>query len=392
MANAGVEVRLRKPLERSLSAGHPWIYRDAVDPFEAPPGAVATVRDGKGRFVARGFVDGESIAVRVFTTRDESLSDDLLALRVTRAMELRRAMVPADTDAWRVLHGEGDRMPGFVCDRYGEVAVIALDGPGAEANGSRLLAVLREPLRSLGVRTILLRRRTPDGARVEAVEGELDEDVRTVREHGMALRADLRRGQKTGLFLDQRESRARVRSLAGGLRVLNLYAYTGGFSAAAGLGGAKSVTSVDIAPGAIELARSPWDANDLPAGAHEAVAADVPEWIAEATRARRRWDLVIADPPSFAPNDASVPAAMKSYRALHTACLGLVAPGGWFLAGSCSSHVTREMFADSLTDAAVKSGRIVQVVDAWGAPGDHPRLLAFPEGDYLKNTLLRMTD
>ena len=392
MANAGVELRLRKPLERSLAAGHPWIYRDAVDAFDAPAGTVATVRDAKGRFLARGLVDGDAIAVRVFTTRDEALSDELISLRVERAMELRRAVVPAETDAWRVLHGEGDRLPGFVCDRYGDVAVLALDGPAAEAQWSRVHAALREPLRSLGVRTILLRRRTPDGARIEVLDGAFDDDLRDVRERGMTLRADLRRGQKTGLFLDQRESRARVRGIARGLRVLNLYAYTGGFSVAAGLGGAKAVTSVDIAPAAIELANATWAANGCGSAVHEAVAADVPAWIAEATRARRRFDLVIADPPSFAPNDASVPAAMKSYRALHTACLGLVAPGGFFLAGSCSSHVTREMFAESLMDAAVKAGRVVQVVDVWGAPGDHPRLLAFPEGDYLKNSLLRMTD
>ena len=208
----------------------------------------------------------------------------------------------------------------------------------------------------------------------------------------MVLRGDLLHGQKTGLFLDQRESRHRVRALASGMRVLNLYSYTGGFSVAAGLGGAKAVTSVDIAPGAIALATETWAANGLAASAHETVVADVPAWIQQATKERRRFDLVIADPPSFAPNDASVPTALKSYRALHSACLGLVASGGWYLAGSCSSHVTREMFVDSLEESASRAAKVLQVIDAWGAPGDHPRLLAFPEGDYLKNVLMRVTD
>lgn len=387
-----VELRLRKPVERAIAGGHPWIYRDALHPFDAPAGSIATVRDGGGRFVARGLVDGDAIGVRVFTTRDEALSRDLIALRVARAIELRMRVVPADTDAWRVLHGEGDRLPGFVCDRYGDAAVLGLDGPGAEAQWPLVREAMREGLAGLGVTTLLLRRRTPDGARVEVIDGELSADVRDVRERGMVLRGDLRHGQKTGLFLDQRESRWRVRSIAKGLRVLNLYSYTGGFSVAAGLGGAKAVTSVDIAPGAIALAGETWAANGLDAAAHEGVVADVPAWVQEATKARRRFDLVIADPPSFAPNDASVPTAMKSYRALHAACLGLVAPGGWYLAGSCSSHVTREMFADSLEESASKAGKVMQVIDAWGAPGDHPRLLAFPEGDYLKNVLMRATD
>lgn len=387
-----VDVRLRKPVERAIAGGHPWIYRDALLPFEAPAGAIATVRDGAGRFVARGLVDGDAIGVRLFTTRDESLSRELVALRFGRAVELRRAVVPADTDAWRVLHGEGDRLPGFTCDRYGDAAVLGLDGPGAEARWELVRDGIREGLAALGVRTLLVRRRGFDGAKVEVVEGELGDAVRSVRERAMVLRADLLHGQKTGLFLDQRESRHRVRTIASGLRVLNLYSYTGGFSVAAGLGGAKAVTSVDIAPGAIALAQETWEANGLAAGAHEAVVADVPEWIQKVTKERRRFDLVIADPPSFAPNDASVPTALKSYRALHAACLALVAPGGWYLAGSCSSHVTREMFVDSLEESAGRASKVLQVIDAWGAPGDHPRLLAFPEGDYLKNVLMRVTD
>ena len=392
MSLTPVELRLRKPVERTIAGGHPWIYRDALLPFDAPSGSIATVRDAAGRFVARGLVDGDAIGVRVFTTRDEALSHDLLALRFKRAMELRRMMVPAETDAWRLLHGEGDRLPGFTCDRYGDAAVLGVDGPGAEAQWPLMREAMREGLEALGVRTLLLRRRTPDGARVEVIDGDLGDPVRNVRERGMVLRGDLLHGQKTGLFLDQRESRYRVRSIAAGMRVLNLYSYTGGFSVAAGLGGAKSVTSVDIAPGAIGLAGETWAANGLAPGAHETAVADVPAWIQQATKERRRFDLVIADPPSFAPSDAALPAALKSYRALHAACLGLVASGGWYLAGSCSSHVTRELFLDSLDESASRSSKVLQVIDAWGAPGDHPRLLAFPEGDYLKNVLMRVTD
>ena len=159
---------------------------------------------------------------------------------------------------------------------------------------------------------------------------------------------------------------------------------------AAGLGDAARVTTVDIAPAAVALASETWAANGLDPARHEAVAADVPAFLAAHPQAR--WELVVADPPSFAPNEAALPVALKSYRALHTACLARLAPGGFYLAGSCSSHVTRELFLDTLDESASRASKVLQVIDAWGAPGDHPRLLAFPEGDYLKNVLMRVTD
>ena len=208
----------------------------------------------------------------------------------------------------------------------------------------------------------------------------------------MTLRADLRAGQKTGLFLDQRESRWRVRAMARGLRVLNLYGYTGGFSVAAGLGGARAVTTVDVAPGAVTLAQETWEANSLDAATHRAVTADVQDFVATEARRGARYDLVIADPPSFAPREDALEAALKTYRALHTGCLGLVAPGQWYLAGSCSSHVTRAAFVDTLREAALRARKVLQVVDHWGPPPDHPTLAAFPEGEYLKNILVRVID
>jgi 23S rRNA (cytosine1962-C5)-methyltransferase len=204
----------------------------------------------------------------------------------------------------------------------------------------------------------------------------------------MVLRADLARGQKTGLFLDHRESRRRVRELSRGLRVLNLYGYTGAFSVAAGLGGALEVDTVDAARPALAVAEENWARNGLPAGAHRTHARDVPEFLADMRARGRRWDLVIADPPSFAPNEASVPGALKSYRALHRACLRVLEPGGLYLAASCSSHVDRSAFDRTLREAAEKIG-VVQVLERSGAPADHPSLAAFPEGDYLKVTLAR---
>jgi 23S rRNA (cytosine1962-C5)-methyltransferase len=388
--HAEPRIRLRKPLERSVRSGHPWLYREALETCSAEPGAVASVVDKTGRFLGRGLVDAGPIALRVFTTDDEPVDRALFMRRFERALALRARAIGGDTDAYRLLHGEGDRLPGFVCDRYGACAVLKLDGAAAEAWRARVTEWLRAPLAALGVTTLLVRTGKRDDAAVELSWGERPADEIEVREHGMRLLANLWRGQKTGLFLDHRESRLRVRQLAGGLRVLNLYGYTGGFSIAAGLGGAAHVSTVDSARPAIELAEATWRRNALPAEQHRAHVADVPALLAELTQRRERFDLVIADPPNFAPSAASKPAALESYAALHRAALGLLEAGGYYLAASCSSHVDREDFDATLREGARRARRIVQVLERWGAPPDHPRLLAFPEGDYLKVTLTRV--
>jgi 23S rRNA (cytosine1962-C5)-methyltransferase len=212
----------------------------------------------------------------------------------------------------------------------------------------------------------------------------------TVLERGMKLVVSLWRGQKTGLFLDHRESRWRIRQLSDGCRVLNLYGYTGGFSVAAGLGGANEVVTVDSARPALELAAKSWDANALEGRRHRAVASDVARFMS-ALRDDERYDIVIADPPSFAPRQRDVPGAIRAYRKLHQSCLEHVRHGGLYLAASCSSHITSDVFRASLHDAARAAHRSAQIVESWGAPPDHPTLRAFPEGNYLKVCLLRVS-
>lgn len=389
-------LQLRKPLARSIRDGHPWIYRDAVSGY-APPGTIVTVIDAHGNFVARGIADAGPIAVRVLTVRDEEITKELLGSRVARASELRTRFVPSDTDTYRLLHGEGDRLPGFVCDVYGPFAVLKTDGTGAALWRQTMTEVLRPVLQARGVRSLLFRtssRSSTEETRQDpactVAYGEPPPERLAVHEHGMTLLVDLMRGQKTGLFLDQRESRAYVRRIAQGLRTLNLYAYTGGFSVAAGLGGASSVESVDIAPGAIALAEETWNANGLDPARHRCVVANVPDHLRTLLRTGARYDFVIADPPSFAPNKASVESALRSYRSLHAACLSLLTPGGYYLAASCSSHVDRTMFAQTVLDGARRARRQLQLLDTWNAPPDHPRLAAFPEGDYLKVMLFRV--
>lgn len=382
-----LSIRLRKPLERTISAGHPWVFRDALERVDAPLGTIATVLSRGGAFVARGYVGEGPIALRVLTTADEPVDAAFFARRIQSALGLRKSMLPPHTDAFRLLHGEGDRLPGVVCDVYGRHAVIQQDGGGARALAPLVVPSLIEALRTLGVEHVLERQGRGEEKKVVALVGLLPSEPVLVTERGMQLAVNLVTGQKTGMFLDHRESRARVRELSRHQRVLNLYSYTGGFSVAAALGGARSVTSVDVAPAAVDLARDNFAHNQL-AVPHEAVCSDVMEFLASDAD---DYDLVVADPPSFAPNETSVARAQQSYAALHRASLARVADGGLYLAASCSSHISREMFEQTLLQAARESGHVLQVLERSGAPFDHPRLLAFPEGDYLKVLLTRVS-
>lgn len=387
---AGIEARLRKPnVARAVRAGHPWVYRDALERLSCAPGAVVTVRDRDGSLAGRGIADAGPIAVRCWTTRNEPIDDAFVRRRVREAVALRARTMPPQTDAIRLLHGEGDRLGGVVCDAYAGVGVLRLDGAGAEAWREALVAAVRAEAPEL--RALLVKTGRRGETRVEVAYGEVPDAPVEILEHGMRMPVDLHRGQKTGLFLDHRESRRMVRRVAEGMRVLNLYGYTGGFSIAAGLGGGRRVDTVDVAEGALALARQGWALNGLAPGLHETHAADVPAFLEAARAGRRSWDLVVSDPPSFAPNEGAKPAAIKAYRRLHRECLKLVPDGGLFLAASCSSHVDRDAFEQTIEDAAGKARCVLQVLGRWGAAPDHPRVLGFPEGDYLKVVLMRVS-
>lgn len=356
---------------------------------EGPPGTVATLVDARGRFLARGLLEAGPIGLRVFTTTDEAFDKALLSRRLDAALSLREQSIGDDTDAYRLVHGEGDRLPGIVCDRYGRFAVLRLDGAAAESLRPQLIKLLGARLRQLGIVGLLVRTGRRQGLRVEHAFGPEPDAEITVHEHGMPLLANLWEGQKTGLFLDHRESRRRVRSLASGLRVLNLYGYTGGFTVAAALGDAAHVHTVDIAEEAVATAKRNLTAIDYPIDQCAFTAADVPDVLQELKKRGSRYDVIVSDPPNFAPNKDAVRRALRSYAGLHEACLGLLTPGGYYLAASCSSHIDRDHFRSSLEDGARRSRTPLQVLEWSSAPADHPRLLAFPEGDYLKVALCR---
>jgi 23S rRNA (cytosine1962-C5)-methyltransferase len=387
-----LKLKLKKALGRVIAEGHPWIFKDALEGPRYQPGQVATVYDKLGSFVARGITDSGPIGLRVMTTRDEAIDDALFKKRIEAAAALRDRVIPPKTNAYRLLHGEGDRLPGVVCDVYAEYAVLQFDGQGMINFRTNITNILKKVLQQRQVNNLLVQTGRRKERSLSAEFGRLPEKPVAVVERAMRMQADLINGQKTGMFLDHRDSRWQVRKLAAGLTVLNLYGYTGGFSVAAGLSGAEMVETVDVAQAAIEQANQNWQLNGLDPAGHSGHVSDVAEFLTKAAARGARYDLIVADPPSFAPRESKVPASLRGYRALHRGALELLPKGGFYLAASCSSHINRQAFEKTILQAARQTDTIIQVLDRWGAPADHPRLMAFDEGDYLKVVLARIID
>ncbi len=374
--------RAAEPVRR----GHPWVYREQLDASGSDGEEVRLA--SKGTTIARGIACGSGpIAVRVWTRGDVPIGPRIFRERLAQAVKLRTRWFDERTDAYRVVHGEGDRMPGLVVDRYGSACVVAFDDAAIRAHMSTLVPEIAEATRALGVRSVLVRSGRGDAKRVELAAGEAPDMRPCVHEHGVPFVVDLEKGQKTGAFLDQRENRRRVGELARGRSVLNLFSYTGGFSLHAALGGATKVTSVDVAAQGHATAQESFKRAGISPSAHEFVTQDCFAFLEHALKRGRKWDLVISDPPSFAPNAKSVPHALASYRQIHRACVSVLAEGGIFCAASCSSHVNAEQFASTLDDASLDTDAL-RMVALHGAPCDHPMLAAFPEGRYLKFAIL----
>ncbi len=395
---ADAELRLQKDLARHLRAGHPWVFRKAIEkaPKGLPPGAIVDVTD-EGRFVARGYFDPHSaISVRILTREPaEEIDAAFFRRRVARALALRRELVHGTT-GYRIVHGESDGLPGVVADRYDRFAVVKLYSAGLTPHRAAIVEALRGEAEGLaGVYGRDEIPRDDDEEEGGAPQGKVlwgaePPERIAIDEHGMTVLVDVRKGQKTGHFLDQRENRRMVRELARGrLEALNLFSYTGGFSVAAALGGARHVVSVDVDRDAIALARENFRANGLDAADHAFAAEDAFEILARHKREGRRFDLVVCDPPAFAKSQRAVEAALAGYASLNRAALAVVSPGGLLVTASCSARVSVEQFTDAVKEAAFKARVDLQLVAETRQPADHPVSLQFREGRYLKCLVLR---
>ncbi|HYO57844.1 class I SAM-dependent rRNA methyltransferase [Archangium sp.] len=388
-----VKLELAPGLGRHLRAGHPWVFRKALDKLpKIPPGSVVDLVEN-GKFVARGYFDPHSaIAVRVLTRNPrQNIDAAFFAQRVKQALAERRSLIDlSDTDSFRLLHGEGDGLPGVVVDLYGHYAVMKLYSAGLTPYRGLIVEALKAAVPEL--KGILGR---DEVGRDDAEEdegrgsgrmlwGEKAPEVLEIVERGAKFGVDAWRGQKTGFFLDQRENRYLIRRLAKGRDVLNCFCFSGGFSVNAALGGAKNVFSVDLDPDAIALARENFTRNGLPAEKHDFLAADVFKLLASFREEGRTFDLIILDPPAFAKSQRAVQAAIDGYASLNRQALGLLRPGGLLATASCSARVGADAFMGAVKEAAFKAGVDLAMVEERYQPPDHPIRLQFPEGRYLK--------
>ena len=386
-------VILRRGKEESLKRFHPWIFSGAVMNLEGNPeeGDVVTVLDSQHNFLCQGHWQVGSIAVRVLTFEQEPIDDAFWQKRLGEALGVRQAIGLADSEAgdtYRLVHGEGDLLPGLVIDVYGKTAVMQAHSVGMHVSREQIAAALKqvmgERLDSIYYKseTTLPIKAAIDGGNGFLL-GESHTDVAV--ENGLRFHIDWLKGQKTGFFVDQRENRSLLERYSHGRSVLNMFCYTGGFSVYALRGGAKLVHSVDSSSKAVELVRANVELNFPAEPRHEAFAEDAFRFLDDMTIP---YDLVVLDPPAFAKHRDAVKNALRGYTKLNARAMEKIAPGGILFTFSCSQAVSKEQFRTAVFTAATLAHRQVRILHQLHQPADHPVSIYHPEGEYLKGLVL----
>jgi 23S rRNA (cytosine1962-C5)-methyltransferase len=386
-------LKLTRDLTKHIKRGNPWIFSDAVEKIKVPEGSYVLLMGLKNEVLAHGFYSPHiNLAFRVLKLGDKKFNDQEVVTRISRAITNKKHLLTQDNKCFRVLNGEGDELPGIVADYYNGVVVLKLDGSASEAFWKKEeLANYFMEQSQIPVKCVYFKRKNKEEEKGLILAGECEnlEDLEFI-EHGVKFRSNIIDAAKTGFFLDQRENRNFIRSVSKDKTLLNLFGYTGGFSIYAGLGGATKVTTVDIAPNAIKASEVNWQINHLSGEKHEALCLDAFEFVAEAHKEKKLWDIVITDPPSFAPNQKAVESAREAYTKIFTDSLRLVKDGGHFGASSCSGHISFESFLEIVQEALSKSRRRGKVILIKGQPEDHPFPFALPEMRYLKFVYLQV--
>ena len=387
------KVTLRKGKEESLRRFHPWVFSGAIDHIDdtIEEGDVVAVYAADGTLIGNGHFQVGSIAVRMLTWGDSPVDADFYAQRLEAAAKLRMALglMRSDNNAFRLVHGEGDFLPGLVIDVYGSTAVLQAHSPGMHFDRFKVAEALTK-LPQLGVNNVYYKSETtlPYKAALEAengyIVGKYDTDI--AMENGLRFHVDWLRGQKTGFFVDQRENRSLLERYSSGRRVLNMFCYTGGFSFYALRGGAEVVHSVDSSAKAVNLTNDNVALNFPDDPRHRAFATDAFKYLAEMQHGQ--YDLIILDPPAFAKHKSALKNALIGYRKLNGKAFEKIAPGGILFTFSCSQAVTREQFRLAVFSAAAQSRRKVRILHQLSQPADHPINIYHPEGEYLKGLVL----
>ena len=389
---------LKPRREESLASGHLWIFSGALQqsPHWVEPGGLVDVKSATGGFVARGYYNPQTdIAIRILThDPDEVIDAEFVRRRIHSAIELRSVFDTRKTNAYRLIHSEGDGLPGLVVDRFNDIFVMQIHTKGMEQLRPLVIEAL---MQETGARGLLMRNesqsRKREGLVVESayvVAGDVPQQVLAI-ENGVQFFVDPWEGQKTGFFLDQRDKRTALQKYARQKRVLNCFSYTGGFSVYAALTGNDiHVTSVDISQPAMETAYQNFSLNGLDPEQHEFLTADVFDYLESIVTTDERFDVVVLDPPAFAKAKDARMNALKAYRRLNTLGMRVLRPGGILLTCSCSGVIGMDDLLGAVSLSAQRLHRSVQVLESYTHGVDHPVPLAMPETAYLKAVFCRV--
>lgn len=404
-----IKVILRKGREESVRRFHPWVFSGAVAEIQGSPaeGDIVGVYSSDGTFLASGHYQIGSIVVRILSFDENINSPDFWKIMISRALKVRIAAglaegsgrcadghtAAGETDCYRLVHGEGDNLPGLVIDYYAGVCVMQAHSAGMFRSRKQICEALQyiygDSLKAVYDKSSGT---VPFKAGLDPVDGYLyrrdgfDDSEFSVYENGHRFIVDWTEGQKTGFFLDQRENRALVEKYAAGRNVLNLFCYTGGFSIYALAGGALSVDSVDSSRKAVALVDRNVSLNGFGEERHSSLCCDAIDYLKSVPEGK--YDLMVVDPPAFAKHRGALKNALRAYQRLNAAAISKVAPGGLVFTFSCSQVVDKEAFALAVFSAAAQTRRSVRILDRLNQPADHAVNIYHPEGEYLKGLLL----
>lgn len=387
------KVYLKAGKEESLKRFHPWVFSGAIARIEGEPeeGEIVDVYTSKKEFIACGHFQIGSIAVRVLTFRQEEINRDFWKRRLEVALDLRRSLNLVDNpenNTYRLVHGEGDNLPGLIIDVYGQTAVMQAHSAGMHVYRMEIAEALSEVMGDI-VKNIYYKSETTLPFKADLgpengfIKGGSPENV--ALENGLKFHVDWLKGQKTGFFVDQRENRHLLERYSKGRNVLNMFCYTGGFSFYAMRGGANLVHSVDSSAKAIDLTNQNVELNFPGDARHQAFAEDAFKYL---DRMGDQYDLIILDPPAFAKHRDALRNALRGYSKLNAKAFEKIKPGGILFTFSCSQVVDKRDFRNAVFTAAAQSGRSVRILHQLTQPGDHPVNIYHPEGEYLKGLVL----
>lgn len=391
-------VQLRRGKEESLLRRHPWVFSGAIERIiegDKPlgEGDVVDVITKQGDFIARGHYQIGSIAVRVLSFERVAIDQAWWNERIAEAKHLREALGMVDdatTTCYRLVHGEGDMLPGLVVDIYGAVAVVQCHSVGMYLSRQSIAEAIREAYGD-AIEAIYDKssQTLPYKAELGAIDGYLwgssSHGDREVLENGLKFKVNWEEGQKTGFFIDQRVNRDLVRAYARGRKVLNTFCYTGGFSVAALAGGAREVVSIDLSERAVKLADENVRLNFGDEAAHEAIACNAVEYLKDIDDS---YDMIILDPPAFAKHHKVLGNALQGYKKINVRAMQKIRPGGILFTFSCSQAVSRDLFRTTIFTSAAIAGRKVRIIGQLTQPADHPINIYHPEGEYLKGLVV----